>query len=192
METPTPDQLRLASELIAAKYPAGGPNEARLELLAGSASILVGTLTFRLIEPLIESTIDGYTFEDVPAPLVDIAMRAVALEIEREIVTGDPAFAEQVATGRRLRGFSAGPYSESYFAPGEFARKGASQGRPIMDQDERLDAALWALASQEAREYFIAQATGVNVPAGTITSFDYRKQAIGDAPGSLTGRHRGL
>jgi hypothetical protein len=108
--------------------------------------------------------------------------------VNREIVTGDPAFAEQVATGRRLRGFSAGPYSESYFAPGEFARKGAQQGRPAMDPDEALDAALWALATLEAREYFVSEASAVNPPASAITSFDYRKQAVGDRPGSLARR----
>jgi hypothetical protein len=191
METPTPEQLRAASELIALKYPEGGPHDDRLAMLAESAATLVATLTFRLIDPVTESTIDGYTFVDVPPSLVAVAIRAVALMVEREIVTGDPAFAEQVATGRRLRGFSAGPYSESYFAPGEFARKGASQGRPVMDQDEALDALLWALADEEAREYFIGQASGVNAPASVITAFDYTKQAVSDRPGSIS-RRRGI
>lgn len=188
METPTPDQLRLASDLIAQKFPTGGSEDAKLELRAQSAAALVATLTFRLIDPVTEATVDGYLFVDVPPSLQALAIRAVALEINREIVTGDPAFAEQVATGRRLRGFSAGPYSESYFAPGEFARKGAAQGRPPMDPDEELDAALWALANEDAREYFISQASGINAPAGVISSFDYRRQAIGDSPGSLSGR----
>lgn len=188
MQTPTPEQLRAASALIRQKYPAEGGEDAVLEALALPAATIVATLTFRLIEPVVASTIDGYTFTDVPASLTAIAIRAVALMVNREIVLGDPAFAEQVATGRRLRGFSAGPYSESYFAPGEFARKGAGQGRPLMDQDESLDEALWALASEEAREYFISQATGVNPPASVITSFDYRKQAVGDRPGGLAGR----
>lgn len=190
METPTPDQLRAASDLIAQKYPSGGSEDLKLELRAQSSSALVATLTFRLIDPVTESTVDGYLFSDVPPSLELLAVRAVALEVNREIVTGDPSFAQQVATGKRLRGFSAGPYSESYFAPGEFARKGAAQGRPPMDPDEELDAALWALASEDAREYFISQASGVNPPAGVVSSFDYRKQVSGDRPGGR--RQRGF
>lgn len=191
MQTPSPTELRAASPLIAAKLPPGEPNDAALELLADEAAVLVSVLTFRTIEPVTESTVEGYAFEDVPAQLKPIAVRAIALEINREVVTGDVAFAEQVATGRRLRGFSAGPYSESYFAPGEFARRGAQQGRPPMDADEELDAALWALATEDARDYFISRATGQVQPAGSVTSFDYRRQAIGDMPGSLARGVRG-
>lgn len=187
MQTPTPDQLRLASDLIALRFPTDGDSDDDAKLLqrAQVASVLVASLTFRLIDPVTESTVEGETFEDVPPGLEPVAVRAVALMVEREVVTGDPAFAEQVATGRRLRGFSAGPYSESYFAPGEFARKGAAQGRPPMDADEGLDAALWALATEDARAYFISQATGVNLPGSAITAFDYTRQAIGDRPGGL-------
>lgn len=191
MLTPTPEQLRAASQLIAQKLPVSGPNDATLKLLAESASVLVSTLTFRTIAPIVESTIDGEVFEDVPAQLVPLAIRAVALMVNREIVLGDPAVAEQIATGRRLRGFSAGPYSESYFAPGEFARRGAAQGRPPMDPDEELDAALWALATLDAREYFVFSATGQVLPAGVVSAFDYRKQAIGDAPGGIGISRRG-
>jgi hypothetical protein len=193
VETPTPDELRASSALLNAKLPGdgGGPNDKALEVLAAQAAILVAMLTFRLIEPVDEAEpIEGYVFVDVPVGLRPIAVRAIALMINREVVTGDPAFAEQVATGRRLRGFSAGPYSESYFAPGEFARKGASQGRPPMDADDSLDAALWALATQDARDYFISEATGVTPPAAVISSFDYRKTAVGDRPGGL-GNFRG-
>jgi hypothetical protein len=108
---------------------------------------------------------------------VPVARQAVALMVERLLVTGTAAFAEQIATGRRLRGFSAGPYSESYFAPGEFARRGAAQGRPPMDADDALDAALWALATEDAREMFVAWATGVQPPAGAASVFDYRRTA---------------
>lgn len=189
MLTPTPDQLRLASDLIELKFPPGGKEDAKLEQRALLASALVASLTFRLIDPVTQSTVQGYTFEDVPPSLEAVAIGAVAGMTEREIVTGDPAFREQIATGRRLRGFSAGPYSESYFGPGEFARKGASQGRPPMDPDEALDALLWALATEDAREYFIGQASGVNPPGSAITAFDYTRQNRGDQPGSALRRY---
>lgn len=193
MLTPTNDQLREASDVIANRFPDEGTGAAEMKLKARAeaAAILVSSLTFRTIAPITESTVEGEVFEDVPAQLEPLAVRAVALMVNRELVLGDAAIAEQIATGRRLRGFSAGPYSESYFAPGEFARRGAAQGRPPMDPDEELDASLWALATQEAREYFIAQATGVAAPAGTVSSFDYRQQAIGDAPGALGRGVRG-
>lgn len=187
MLTPTPNELRAASDLIAKKFPPSGPEDAKLQQRAAVAAVVISSLTFRLIEPVNEALVEGYTFVEVPAGLRPVAVRAVALMVEREIVTGEPAFAEQVATGRRLRGFSAGPYSESYFAPGEFARRGAQQGRPPMDPDEQLDQVLWALATIEAREYFVATATGIQAPAGVVTAFDYRKQAVGNRPGAVTG-----
>jgi hypothetical protein len=179
VQTPTPDQLRTDSDLLAAKYPASGPNDAKLSARAATAAALVAGITFRLIEPITSSTVEGYEFEEVPAGLVPVAVHAVATMVERMVVTGAPDFAEQAATGRRLRGFSAGPYSEQYFAPGEFARRGAAQGRPPMDADDALDAALWALATEDAREAFVAWATGVQPPAGAVSSFDYRRQGGG-------------
>lgn len=178
MDTPTPADLRAASDLLTAKLPDdnGGPNDLKLANRADAAAAIVAELTFRLIGPVTASTVTGYTFEEVPPQLVQVAIRAVALMVERLIVTGEPKFAEQVATGRRLRGFSAGPYSETYFAPGEFARRGAQQGRPPMDPDEQLDAALWALATEDARESFVAWATGVQPPAGAISAFNTNRR----------------
>lgn len=187
MQTPSPDELRAASEVIDKRFPSGGSEDAKLEARAEAAATLVSTLTFRTIEPIVESTIEGYAFEEVPAQLKAIAVRAVALMVNHELVTGDVAFAEELATGRLKRGFTAGPYSESYFAPGEFARRGAEQQRPAMDPDEQLDAALWALATEDAREYFVETATGVRAPASAITTFDYTRQATGDRPGGIRG-----
>jgi hypothetical protein len=178
VDTPTPDQLRADSDLIAAKFPDGG-DDAKLEARAATAAAFVASLTFRLIEPVDTSTVEDEVFEEVPAGLVPVAIHAVAVMVERMVVTGAPDFAEQAATGRRLRGFSAGPYSEQYFAPGEFARRGAQQGRPPMDPDEALDAALWALATEAARESFFAWATGVQPPAGAVTTFDGRRSGGG-------------
>lgn len=175
MQTPTPEELRTESDLLAAKFPQSDPNDAKLASRAATAAVVVSSLTFRLIEPIEEPTVEGYAFEDVPVGLRPVAIRAVALMVERFIVTGAPEFAEQAATGRRLRGFSAGPYSEQYFAPGEFARRGAAQGRPPMDPDDALDQVLWALATMDAREYFISQATGAQPPAGQASEFDYRR-----------------
>lgn len=188
MQTPTPDELRAESDLIEAKLPATGPNDVKLALRAETAAVLVASATFRLIEPVEASVVEGYDFEEVPAGLVPIARRAVALMVERLLVTGAPDFAEQVATGRRLRGFSAGPYSENYFAPGEFARRGAAQGRPPMDADDALDSALWALATIDAREYHVAVSTGRQAPASSVSAFNYARGG-GSAGGAARLRH---
>lgn len=193
MPTPTPDELRAASPLLTLKLPddTGGPNDAALNARAAEAATLVSSLTFRTIEPVTSSTVEGWDFEGVPDDLVPLATRAIALMVEHEVVTGAADFAERLATGRLLRGFSAGPYSEQYFAPGEFARRGASQGRPPMDPDERLDTVLWALATEDAREYFVFMATGQSAPAGQAVAFSYRRQNLGYGAGAVGYPTRG-
>lgn len=172
---PSPDAIREDSRLVAELLPATPENDRLLRGLVVDSIALVSSLTYRRIDPAIPCPAD-IPCEDVPASLVPLAYRAVALMTERLLVTGEPKFAQQVATGRRLRGFSAGPYSESYFAPGEFARRGAQQGRPPMDPDEQLDGVLWALATEAAREAFVAWATGVQPPAGAVSAFNTNRR----------------
>jgi hypothetical protein len=54
-----------------------------------------------------------------------------------------------------------------------------------MDTDDALDAALWALATEDARDYFVWRSTGVAPPTAAVTSFDYRRQSLGYGAGSL-------
>lgn len=187
---PDPDDVRDASPLLRVKYPrpATNPDQAGdLRRITYQATALVQSITWRLIDPTLgcPAPPDEGQCEIVPNELAPVALQAIARMAERIQVTTDPAFAEQVATGRRLRGFTAGPYSESYFAPGEFARRGATQGRPAMDSDDALDAALWALATEDARDYFVWRATGVAPPSAEVTSFDYRRQSLGYGSGAL-------
>lgn len=189
---PSPDEIRNGSPLLRQKYPLPPTNPyatADLRNLVYQATALVQANTWRLIDPTLGcSAPETEVCELVPDALVPIAIQAVSRMAERLEVTTEPAFAAQVATGRRLRGFSAGPYSESYFAPGEFARRGASQGRPPMDTDDALDTALWALATEAARDYFVWRATGVAPPVGKVSTFDYRKESAGYTAGMSRGR----
>lgn len=191
---PTPDQVRNESRLLRQGYPIPPTDPyatADLRNTVYQATSLVQSITWRLIDSTLgDLAPEGYLSEAVPDGLVPIAIQAIARMSERIYVTTDPDFAQQVATGRRLRGFSAGPYSESYFAPGEFARKGASQGRPPMDVDDALDTALWALATEDARDYFVWRSTGTPPPAGSATVFDYRRNSTGYHAGSM-GLRRG-
>lgn len=187
---PDPDDVRDASPLLRSKFPrpSTDPNQSGdLRRMTYQATMLVQSLTWRLIDPTLgcPAPVDEGQCEMVPNELVPVAVQAIVRMAERIYVTTQPAFAEQVATGRRLRGYTAGPYSESYFAPGEFARRGASQGRPPMDSDDALDAALWALATEDARDYFVWRSTGVAPPTSAVVSFDYRRQSIGYGAGGL-------
>lgn len=185
MVTPTPDELRAQSEVLTARFPDddGGTEDQKLAARAVTAAAIVASLTFRLIDPITESTVDGYAFEEVPDGLKPVAARAIALMTARAVLTGELKLAVATATGRRLRSFTAGPYSESYFAPGEL---GVKEGRPRLDPDDEIDAALWALATRSARSYLIFLSTGVAEPAAGVQSFDYRR-ARG---GYLGGRYR--
>jgi hypothetical protein len=152
VETPTIDEIRLESPLVAAKLPPdnGHANDKTLEARIIAASALVASITFRLIDPVTSSSDPAYTFEEVPAGLRPLAVQAIAILTERQVIGRSASFAESSASGRRLRSISAGPWSESYFGPGEL-RKGG-EGRPMMDVDETLDMLLWALATPQARE----------------------------------------
>lgn len=179
MDTPTPEALRTDSDLLALKLPASSENDAKLTQRATVTAAIVAAITGRQIDPVTEGV-------EVPAGLQPLAIHAIARFVERRIIMGAAATAEKTAMGRLLRGFTAGPYSESYFSPGDLQMKG---GRPVMDADADLDETLWALATEEARANWIAQATGVQPPAGVASTFDYRR--MGNSFAGLAGFGRG-
>lgn len=180
VEVPT---IRRQSALLAARFPAADPYDPDTDAL--TPFVLVAE---QLVSSLTGRDVDAGVGEPVPPELTAVAILAVQLMTEQTVVSGggDIETSEAAATGRRLRSISAGPWSESYFAPGEFARRGVA-GRPTMVDEPLLDGALWALATPTAREQFIAYATGVQPPAAAISAIDYRKQG-----GGYSGRHRGI
>lgn len=168
MDTPTPVQVRERSRLLRARYPepaAGGDESPDLLTAITDAAVLVATWTGRLIAP-------ADVGEEVPAGLVPVALRAVARMAERVDEATASAEASKTAGGKRLRSISAGPWSESYFAPGELAMK---NGVAAVTGDAVLDGLLWALMTEDAREQWFALTSGVQAPAGGVTSFDYRR-----------------
>lgn len=179
METPTADQVRERSPLLKQRYPDNGPDEAIFEAVIEDSAVVVASLTGRLIEPYEAG-------EEVPAGLVNVAIRAIARMSELMDTEETVEFADVSARGRRLRSFTAGPYSESYFAPGELIVK---NGRPQMSPDSLLDRLLWALATEDAQDEWIALATGVQRPAGAVTEFDFRRMGArrGVIPQTLGG-----
>jgi hypothetical protein len=174
VETPTADQVRARSPLLRQRYPEGGPNEDDLLAAVEDSAVVIAATTGRKIDPFP----DG---EEVPAGLRSTAVRAVARMAEMMDTTASVTVADADARGRRLRGFSAGPYSEQYFAPGDLIVKG---GRPQMSPDTQLDLLLWALATEAAKEAWLALVTGQQPPAGAVTAFDYRRMGAGYGRGA--------
>lgn len=165
MDTPTATEIRARSKLLRGRYPAASPEPADLLAAILDAAAVTGALTGRLIVPLTVG-------EEVPDGLVGVALRAIARMAELMDTEGEATFADVAARGRRLRGFTAGPYSEQYFSPGELiVSKGA---RPQFSPDPTLDRLLWALATQEVIDALLALTSGVQPPAGMATEFDYR------------------
>jgi hypothetical protein len=187
---PTPADIRNLSPLLRQNYPLPAVDPyawSDLRSMVYTATMLVQSNTWRIIDPTLGCPApveEGYSCELLPPELVDVARQAILKMTERLSVTAQPAFASQIASGRRLRGFTAGPYSENYFDPGQFARKGTT-GRPAMDNDDAIDAALWALATEDARDYFMWRATGAAPPTGVPSTFDYRRQSLGYGAGEI-------
>jgi hypothetical protein len=137
---PQPDEIRRRSKLLQRELPEEpfDPDvEDALAAAVQESAAWVQTVTWRILDPSL--TMPDVALEAVPTGLVPLAMQAVRLVAERGVSTADAEFVADSAQGRRLRGFTAGPYSESYFAPGDLVVKASSQGRPMMDPDARID-----------------------------------------------------
>jgi hypothetical protein len=117
--------------------------------------------------------------EAVPEGLEPVAVRAVTLMAEQIAVTSEKKLARQRASRLRLRGFSAGPYSEQYWDPGMVRGGSSGQGRrPTLIDDPDLDDLLWMRATDDARDEIVARATGMMPPAGVASQIDYRRQGL--------------
>jgi hypothetical protein len=167
VDTPTATEVRARSKLLRVRYPAAAPEPADLLAAITDAAAVTGELTGRLIAPLTAG-------EEVPEGLHGTAVRAIARMAELMDTEGAADFADVSARGRRLRSFSAGPYSEAYFSPDELIPRRGQQGRPQFSPDPTLDRLLWALATQDAIDALKALASGLQPPAGMATEFDYR------------------
>jgi hypothetical protein len=166
---PSTTTLRFRSRLLRQMFPAEPFDEAAEEDLQGyldDAVALVQAATCRVLDPTLTDP-----------NLRRLAERAVVLMAEYVTMGAQPELAGKTAEGKRLRSISAGPWSESYFAPGELTAN--KDGRPKMHADDRLDTVLWALATPECREQFIADASAVDRAAGVVSAFDYRRMGGG-------------
>lgn len=160
--------IRQRSPLLAARYPAAVPYDPATDALAPlvlDSMALVESLTGRDLGLHIGDTA-------LPDAMWPLAWRAVSLKAEALAVVGGTAKERQTAIkGLALRSFTAGPYSESYFGPGE------AQSAGVLDPDPQLHEVLWALATPEMRDYWLRiWGKLVEAPAAAVQQFAWGLQ----------------
>lgn len=167
MERPSAESVRARSELLTERYPVLD-GDAALVILIEDASVMVSSLTCRDI-----GVGEG---EEVPVGQVPLAVRAVTLKAEQLAVLSGTKARKGAASAGRVRSFSAGSYSESYFGPDEAAKAGR------LDADPVLHEALWALATEACREAWFRlwaalRGDAPQVPAEAISEVDWLPSA---------------
>jgi hypothetical protein len=138
MDAPTLEQVRARSEVISGRFASPGGDVA-LQTLVDDAVAYVAAVTGRAI-----GLIAG---EAVPDGLVPIAVRAVTLATEGFAVGGALDIRESSASGEPvLASLTAGPYAESYFAPGS-----ERTAESLLSPDRALARLLWLLLTDAKR-----------------------------------------
>ncbi len=163
----SPSDARRESPLLAQLYPDtpySSDVETDLERLLATATDLVEELTCRIL--------DG----TLPQEDVLLARRAVVLKAEG-LATGGTLKARQTALTRAasggLRSISAGPWSESYFGPEEATKA------KMLSPDSALHEVLWALATEECQQKWLALWGARPAPASGWDAFDYSGDPLG-------------
>lgn len=164
MVTPSADDVREVSALLRERYPEDDPEkEDELDALLAALAPLISWLTGRSIGP---SGVDT-PGEEVPEYLEPLAVKVFAMRAERDSVGGEARRRKTAAGSLRLRSFSAGPYSESYFGPEEAGKI------QMLDPEPVIHEMLWALATEEKRAYWLSLWTGEDSPGVAVQAFDY-------------------
>lgn len=176
MNVPTADEMRARSQLLAAAYPASGPNDTALDAWADDAAAIVRSITARKIVrgDIAVAPIggdNGIPVEEVPPELHELGLKVVSMKAEALWE------AEGTARARRkrlrnynLKSIAAGPWNESYFGPEEIKKA------KVLDPDPNMHERLWALATEPMRDewYFIWH--DEHRPAGTVQPFGNLRQ----------------
>ena len=178
MDVPSPTEARERSALLTERFPSDheddtqGENNAKLALQLKFAAQLVSSLTCRVFDDVGGSA----GMEAVPAHMEELATRAVVLKAEQIDAswTGQTSAQRVSQLGQgNLASISAGPWSESYFGPGE----AASLAR--LDPVPAIHELLWALATEDCRNAWLLLWSGETAPAGAVESFEYGQRPGG-------------
>lgn len=161
---PNASEVRQRSQWLTENFPS---TDSRKEELLREAVLdtipLINELTGRNLN---QSTGDG--------GLDRLAMRAITLKTERILSNeGSADDRSGVLGGERsgIKSISAGPWSETYFGPGE------AQGAKVLDLDPALHETLWALATQDKRDYWLwIWGIAPAAPYAGVASFDWQSR----------------
>lgn len=134
--------------------------EDALREVVGDATALVESLTCR--------TLDAALAAD--ARLARLAVRAVTMKAERVGSIWAAKARRASIRSLALKSFTAGPYSETYFGPEE------ATSLKALDPDRELHEVLWALATEECRERWLALWTGVHEPASAVQEVAWNRR----------------
>jgi hypothetical protein len=186
---PNASEVRRRSQYLTENFPpgtttAGERNEELLKEAVLDSIPLIQALTGR---DLTASTGSG--------ALDRLGMRAITLKTERILSNeggGDDRGAILSGERQGLKSISAGPWSETYFGPGE------AQNAKVLDLDPALHEVLWALATQEMKDYWLyIWGLAPAAPFSGVLSFDWgnRGGSIGQFDLQprlgMEGAHRG-
>lgn len=147
---PSVSEIRSMSEFVRLSYPAS-PFDAQREQDVSNAR----ATAIEVIQSLTGRALDG----TLPAALVETARRAVVLKTEQLLAAFTRKSRRSAFGQRALRSFTAGPYSETYFTPDDAAKAARLDPDPVMHE------LLWALATDEMRDYWTGLWTGNFRPA---------------------------
>jgi hypothetical protein len=150
----TVGEARARSEFIRTEYPAAPYDAQKEEDLANALAAAQG-----LLASLTCRTFDA----SMPPELLDMALFAAVAKTEQALAGGTMKSRRSQFGRRALKSMSAGPYSESYFGPDD-----ASKLRRL-DLDPDMHDLLWAIATEECREKWLATWDGRYEPAGQTT-----------------------
>jgi hypothetical protein len=163
VDRPTTAEVRAISDLLA------DVEDVKLGLMLDEGAALASVLTGRMIGPVDGGEpLGGCSWEDVPAFLRPVALRAVAAMAELA-VTQWSLSSRSSAGGRLLKSISAGPWSESYFGPEEVS------GAKVLSPDPATNALLMALLTPCMLAFWRLQwgEEEAQVGFGMAQEFDY-------------------
>lgn len=170
---PSVDDLRARSAILAEAFPSPA-GDAGLQGLMEEIGAVVSSITSRVIfvTPT-GSAPSGCAYELVPPELQPVATRAIRLMAEIDQVSAGSRSDVIERTAEGLASFSAGVYSESYFAPGSATSGQSPEYR--LNADPEVSAALWALLTECARSYwlYVLDPTRPREPASSLEEFDW-------------------
>lgn len=144
MLTPSTEDVRLRSPLLGQQFPASDTElDTRLRTMLEDDAAVIASLTGRAIGPV------GTPGVEVPPHLVGTAIRVFALRAERHGLRWTAEARTKSIGSEKLRSISAGPWSESYFGPGE------ASSLKKLDPDASIHDLLWALCTPEKQDYWL-------------------------------------